>query len=84
MIDPAIYRDDAEDSPPVGLLGSEADGGFAEYVLVPATHAHEDLPVTVVRPGGYCTSCTHHGVLPSFPHSVPHGPDAARAVLRGG
>ncbi len=41
LIDPAIYRDDTEDSPPVGLLGSEADGGFAEYVVVPAAHAHD-------------------------------------------
>ena len=32
LVDPALYLDGAEQAPPVGLLGSEADGGFAEYV----------------------------------------------------
>lgn len=41
LVDPAIYRDDGRHAPPVGLLGSEADGGFATYVVVPATHAHD-------------------------------------------
>jgi NADPH:quinone reductase-like Zn-dependent oxidoreductase len=48
LVDPAIYRDDSAHAPPVGLLGSEADGGFATYVLVPATHAHDvaDSPLS--------------------------------------
>lgn len=40
LVDPALYRDDTEDAPPVGLLGSEADGGFAEFVVVAADQAH--------------------------------------------
>jgi len=48
LIDPAIYRDESDDAPPIGLLGSEADGGFAHYVAVPATHAHDvtDSPLS--------------------------------------
>lgn len=39
---PETPAEDTElDAPPVGLLGSEADGGFAEYVAVPASHAHD-------------------------------------------
>jgi NADPH:quinone reductase-like Zn-dependent oxidoreductase len=41
LVDPAMYRDDGRHAPPVGLLGSEADGGFATYVVVRATHAHD-------------------------------------------
>lgn len=41
LVDPAIYRDGGQDAPPVGLLGSEADGGFAEYVVVPADQVHD-------------------------------------------
>jgi NADPH:quinone reductase-like Zn-dependent oxidoreductase len=41
LVDPAIYLGEAEDAPPVGLLGSEADGGFAEYATVPARQAHD-------------------------------------------
>ncbi|GAB3298282.1 zinc-binding dehydrogenase [Parasphingorhabdus pacifica] len=41
LVDPAIYLDQNEDSPPVGLLGSEADGGFAEYVAVAGNRAHD-------------------------------------------
>ncbi|MBA0125891.1 zinc-binding dehydrogenase [Haloechinothrix sp. YIM 98757] len=41
LVDPAIYRGTGWHAPPVGLLGSEADGGFAEYVTVPETHAHD-------------------------------------------
>jgi NADPH:quinone reductase-like Zn-dependent oxidoreductase len=48
LVDPAIYRDDGRRAPPVGLLGSEADGGFATYVVVPAAHAHDvgDSPLS--------------------------------------
>lgn len=41
LIDPALYRDDSPTAPPVGLLGSEADGGFAGFVSVPASYAHD-------------------------------------------
>ncbi len=40
LVDPAIYDGDDEDASPVGLLGSERDGGYAQYVAVPATRAH--------------------------------------------
>lgn len=48
LVDPAIYLDHGEQSPPVGLLGSEADGGFAEYVRVRAARAHDvtDSPLS--------------------------------------
>jgi NADPH:quinone reductase-like Zn-dependent oxidoreductase len=48
LVDPAIYRDDSDDAPPVGLLGSEADGGFATHVVVCAARAHDvaDSPLT--------------------------------------
>lgn len=38
LVDPAFY--DAQDHP-IGLLGSEADGGFAERVIVEATRVHD-------------------------------------------
>lgn len=41
LVDPALYRDHTRDAPPVGLLGSEADGGFAEFVAVAAEQAHD-------------------------------------------
>ncbi|MFH8925986.1 alcohol dehydrogenase catalytic domain-containing protein [Streptomyces pristinaespiralis] len=41
LVDPAFYEDEREDAPPVGLLGSEADGGFAEYVAVDADRLHD-------------------------------------------
>lgn len=48
LVDPALYRDDHEDAPPVGVLGSEADGGFADYVAVPARQVHDvtDSPLS--------------------------------------
>jgi NADPH:quinone reductase-like Zn-dependent oxidoreductase len=36
VVDPAIYDREDEDANPVGLLGSEADGGFASFVVVRA------------------------------------------------
>ncbi|WP_036556362.1 zinc-binding dehydrogenase [Nocardioides insulae] len=41
LVDPALYRDGSRNAPPVGLLGSEADGGFAEFVTVRAEQAHD-------------------------------------------
>ncbi|MGW7286419.1 zinc-binding dehydrogenase [Streptomyces sp. NPDC054847] len=41
LVDPAFYADAREDAVPVGLLGSEADGGFASYVAVDAARVHD-------------------------------------------
>ncbi|MGH3312573.1 MAG: zinc-binding dehydrogenase [Streptomyces sp.] len=41
LVDPALYDGDGPDSHPVGLLGSEADGGFAQYVAVPVERVHD-------------------------------------------
>ncbi|MGB3828558.1 MAG: zinc-binding dehydrogenase [Ornithinimicrobium sp.] len=41
LVDPALYLDEARDAPPVGLLGSEADGGFAEFVAVAVEQVHD-------------------------------------------
>ena len=41
LVDPAFYRDGSASAPPVGLLGSEADGGFATYAVVTAAQAHD-------------------------------------------
>lgn len=48
LVDPGLYRDGSADKPPVGFLGSEADGGFAEFVVVDADHVHDmtDSPLT--------------------------------------
>ena len=43
LVDPATYADSEGDHEPilVGVLGSEADGGFAEYVVVAADSVHD-------------------------------------------
>lgn len=41
LVDPAFYADEGQDAVPVGLLGSEADGGFADYVAVDAVRLHD-------------------------------------------
>lgn len=41
LVDPAFYADESEDAAPIGLLGSEADGGFATYVAVEAARLHD-------------------------------------------
>jgi NADPH:quinone reductase-like Zn-dependent oxidoreductase len=41
LVDPAIYLDGRHDAPPIGLLGSEADGGFATFVAAPAAQTHD-------------------------------------------
>lgn len=47
LVDPAVYDGPGEHAQPVGLLGSELDGGYAEYVLVSADRVHdvEDSPL---------------------------------------
>lgn len=41
VVDPAIYDGDGPDANPVGLMGSERDGGYAEYVTAPADQVHD-------------------------------------------
>lgn len=48
VIDPAIYDGSGPDANPIGLMGSERDGGYAQYVCAPAAQAHDvsDSPLT--------------------------------------
>jgi NADPH:quinone reductase-like Zn-dependent oxidoreductase len=39
LVDPALYADTGDGLVDAGLIGSERDGGFAEYVAVPAANA---------------------------------------------
>ncbi|SFN22100.1 NADPH:quinone reductase [Pseudonocardia ammonioxydans] len=41
LVDPALYDGPGDGANPVGLLGSEADGGFAGHVLVAAERVHD-------------------------------------------
>lgn len=41
LVDPAIYEGTGDDAGPVGLLGSEADGGFARYVVARGDQVHD-------------------------------------------
>ncbi|WP_127782840.1 zinc-binding dehydrogenase [Rhodococcus sp. X156] len=41
VIDPARYDAETPDANPVGLMGSEWDGGYAEHVLAPAQRIHD-------------------------------------------
>lgn len=41
LVDPAFYDGPGPDAHPVGLLGSEADGGFAELVVAAADRVHD-------------------------------------------
>lgn len=40
LVDPTLYTDEGDGLVGAGLIGSERDGGFAEYVAVPAENAH--------------------------------------------
>ncbi|OAV60923.1 zinc-binding dehydrogenase [Enteractinococcus helveticum] len=48
VIDPAIYDTASPDANPVGLMGSERDGGYAQYVTAPTARVHDmtDAPLT--------------------------------------
>ncbi|GAA1402500.1 alcohol dehydrogenase family protein [Pseudonocardia kongjuensis] len=48
LVDPARYERDDPDAGPVGLLGSEADGAFAGFLLADAGRVHDvgDSPLT--------------------------------------
>ena len=41
IVDPGIFEFDNGEPQLVGVIGSERDGGFAEYTVVPATQAHD-------------------------------------------
>ncbi|NEA43411.1 zinc-binding dehydrogenase [Streptomyces sp. SID11385] len=41
VVDPALYDGDGPEAHPVGLMGSERDGGYAEYVTAPADQVHD-------------------------------------------
>jgi NADPH:quinone reductase-like Zn-dependent oxidoreductase len=53
LVDPALYDGPGDDALVADVLGSERDGGFAEYVAVPAgsVHAVGDSPLTDVELG---------------------------------
>ncbi|MFE7356451.1 zinc-binding dehydrogenase [Streptomyces sp. NPDC057543] len=48
VVDPAIYDTEGPDANPVGLMGSERDGGYAEYVTALAVRVHDvtESPLT--------------------------------------
>ena len=48
VVDPAIFESEAEEARLLAVLGSEYDGGFAQFVVVQAEHAHDvsDSPLT--------------------------------------
>ncbi|MEV6308397.1 zinc-binding dehydrogenase [Streptomyces sp. NPDC051840] len=48
VVDPAIYDAEGPDANPVGLMGSERDGGYAEYVTAPVDQVHDvtDSPLS--------------------------------------
>ncbi len=41
LVDPALYDGDGPDARSVDVLGSERDGGFAEYVVAPLARVHD-------------------------------------------
>lgn len=41
LVDSALYDGPGEDANPIGLLGSERDGGFAQFAAVSARRAHD-------------------------------------------
>lgn len=48
VVDPASYDAEGPDANPVGLMGSERDGGYAEYVTARAERVHDvtESPLT--------------------------------------
>lgn len=48
LVDPALYSSDDPEALVTDVLGSERDGGFAEYVAVPAARVHDvtESPLT--------------------------------------
>jgi NADPH:quinone reductase-like Zn-dependent oxidoreductase len=57
VVDPMLYGGDERDLVTTAYLGSERDGGFAEYVTVPATNAHRvESPLTDAELATFPTS----------------------------
>lgn len=61
LVDPTLYSEEGDGLVGAGLIGSERDGGFAEYVTVPAENAHKvDTSLTdeelAVFPTAYVTA----------------------------
>lgn len=85
LVDPAIYERDHDDANPVGLLGSERDGGYAQYVVVPIERVHrvEESPLSDVElaclPTAYGTAL---GMLERG--GVDHGDTAVVTGASGG
>lgn len=48
VVDPAVYDTEGPDANPVGLMGSERDGGYAEFVTAPVERVHDvtESPLT--------------------------------------
>ncbi|HSP38446.1 MAG TPA: zinc-binding dehydrogenase [Frankiaceae bacterium] len=48
LVDPARYASDRPDAPVVAVLGSEFDGGFADYLVIDAARVHDvtESPLT--------------------------------------
>lgn len=48
VVDPAVYDTEGPDANPVGLMGSERDGGYAEFVTAPVKRVHDvtESPLT--------------------------------------
>ncbi|MFI8875529.1 zinc-binding dehydrogenase [Streptomyces sp. NPDC055243] len=48
VVDPAIYDSEGPDANPVGRMGSERDGGYAQYVTASAERVHDvtESPLT--------------------------------------
>ncbi|NHA68062.1 zinc-binding dehydrogenase [Phycicoccus sp. CMS6Z-2] len=40
LVDPAVYDGDGPDAHPVDILGSERDGGYAQFCVLPAERVH--------------------------------------------
>ena len=53
LVDPALYDGPGPDALVADVLGSERDGGFADFVVVPSerTHAVDDSPLSDVELG---------------------------------
>jgi NADPH:quinone reductase-like Zn-dependent oxidoreductase len=51
LVDPARYLEAGTETYPVDILGSERDGGYAEYTVVPSVRAHrvDNSPLTDVE-----------------------------------
>src|SRR5690625_88549 len=60
VIDPAMYDAAGPDANPVGLMGSERDGGYAQSVCAPATQVH-DVTGSPLTDGELATFPTAYG-----------------------